>query len=60
MKGGLMKAVDKFEWIVLGIGGDDSNSSFATFFEGAVTSGRPADTTDDAVQANVIAAGYGM
>jgi hypothetical protein len=45
--------------IVLGIGGDNSNSSFGTYFEGAVTAGRPADATDNAVQANVIAAGYG-
>ncbi len=45
--------------IVLGIGGDNSNSSFGTFFEGAVTAGRPTDATDSAIQANVIAAGYG-
>ncbi len=46
--------------IVLGIGGDNSNSSQGTFFEGAITSGRPSDTTDAAVLANVQAAGYGQ
>jgi hypothetical protein len=45
--------------IVLGIGGDNSNSSFGTFYEGAVTAGRPSDPTDAAVLANVQAAGYG-
>ena len=45
--------------IVLGVGGDNSNHSFGTFFEGAVVSGRPSDATDAAVLANVQAAGYG-
>jgi hypothetical protein len=45
--------------IVLGIGGDNSNSSQGTFFEGAITAGRPADSTDAAVLKNVQAAGYG-
>ncbi len=45
--------------VLLGIGGDNSNSSYGTFFEGAITSGRPADSTDAAVLKNVQAAGYG-
>jgi Alpha-L-arabinofuranosidase B, catalytic len=45
--------------IVLGTGGDNSNHSFGTFFEGAITMGRPSDGTDAAVLANVQAAGYG-
>jgi hypothetical protein len=45
--------------IVLGIGGDNSNSSLGTFFEGAITAGRPSDATDAAVLQNVQAAGYG-
>jgi hypothetical protein len=45
--------------IILGIGGDNSNSASGTFFEGCMTSGYPSDATDDAVQANVVAAGYG-
>jgi hypothetical protein len=46
--------------IILGIGGDNSNSSFGTFYEGAITAGRPADATDTAVHANVVAAKYGQ
>jgi len=45
--------------IILGIGGDNSNSAIGTFFEGCMKSSYPSDATDDAVQANVIAAGYG-
>jgi non-reducing end alpha-L-arabinofuranosidase len=45
--------------IVLGIGGDNSNSSKGTFFEGAITAGRPTDATDDLILKNVQAAGYG-
>jgi non-reducing end alpha-L-arabinofuranosidase len=46
--------------IVLGIGGDNSNSSAGgTFFEGAITAGRPSDEIDEAVFQNVQAAGYG-
>jgi non-reducing end alpha-L-arabinofuranosidase len=46
--------------IILGIGGDNSNSSLGTFFEGAITTGRPSDATDSAVLANVQAAKYEM
>jgi len=45
--------------IILGIGGDNSNSSYGTFFEGAITAGWPANATDEAVLKNVQAAGYG-
>jgi Alpha-L-arabinofuranosidase B, catalytic len=45
--------------ILLGIGSDNSNNSWGTFFEGAITNGRPSDTTDAAVLTNVQAAGYG-
>jgi len=45
--------------LLLGTGGDNSNSSWGTFFEGAVTAGRPSSATDDAIHANVIAVGYG-
>jgi hypothetical protein len=45
--------------ILLGIGSDNSNNSFGTFFEGAITNGEPSDTTDASVMANVQAAGYG-
>jgi non-reducing end alpha-L-arabinofuranosidase len=49
--------------IILGSGGDccatNTNQSAGTFYEGAIVSGYPSDATDDAVQANIIAAGYG-
>ncbi len=45
--------------IVLGTGGDGSNYGQGTFFEGAITSGNPPDSVDDAIQANIVAAGYG-
>ena len=45
--------------VILGIGGDNSNSSLGTFFEGAITNGLPSDATDTAVLANIQAAGYG-
>jgi hypothetical protein len=45
--------------IILGIGGDNSNHSYGTFFEGAITAGRPSDATDALVLQNVQAAGYG-
>jgi non-reducing end alpha-L-arabinofuranosidase len=44
--------------IVLGTGGDNSNASIGSFFEGVVTSGEPTDAADAAVQANIVAAGY--
>jgi hypothetical protein len=51
--------------IVLGSGGDcckpggGANDSAGTFYEGAIVSGYPTDATDDAIQANIVAAGYG-
>jgi hypothetical protein len=49
--------------IVLGSGGDSSYSnnhaSEGTFYEGAIVSGYPSDATDDAIQANIVSAGYG-
>ena len=44
--------------IVMGTGGDNSNASIGTFFEGVITAGRPTDAADQAVQANIVAAGY--
>ncbi|KAJ7215964.1 glycoside hydrolase family 54 protein [Mycena pura] len=44
--------------IILGIGGDNSNRAQGTFYEGVVTSGFPADATENSVQSNVVAAGY--
>jgi hypothetical protein len=48
--------------IVLGSGGDccatNTNLSEGTFYEGALVTGYPSDATDNAVQTNIIAAGY--
>jgi hypothetical protein len=46
--------------ILLGTGGDNSNGAQGDFYEGVVTIGIASDATDDAVQANIVAAGYGM
>jgi hypothetical protein len=52
--------------IVLGSGGDcckpggGANASAGTFYEGAIVMGYPTDASDNAVQASVVAAGYGM
>jgi hypothetical protein len=45
--------------ILLGIGSDNSNNSWGTFYEGAITNGEPSDTTDTSVFTNVQNAGYG-
>src|SRR5690242_19918087 len=46
--------------VVLGNGGDNSNSSQGTFYEGAMTAAGtfPTDATDQLVQANIVAANY--
>jgi alpha-L-arabinofuranosidase B-like protein/lamin tail-like protein len=46
--------------ILLGNGGDNSNGSQGTFYEGAMTAANtfPADATDQLIQANVVAAKY--
>ena len=45
--------------ITLGIGGDNSNSSNGTFYEGCITAGRPSDETDDKILKSVVDACYG-
>ncbi|WFE49414.1 arabinofuranosidase catalytic domain-containing protein [Micromonospora sp. WMMD1155] len=50
--------------IILGSGGDcckpdgGANLSAGTFYEGAMVAGYPSDATENAVQANVVGAGY--
>ncbi|HEY0933050.1 MAG TPA: arabinofuranosidase catalytic domain-containing protein [Trebonia sp.] len=44
--------------IILGIGGDNSKGSAGTFYEGVMTSGYPSAAAENAVQANIVAAGY--
>jgi hypothetical protein len=46
--------------VLLGIGGDNSHASQGTFYEGAMTAGYPSNATEDAVQANLVAARYGV
>jgi len=44
--------------IVLGIGGDTGSGARGNFFEGAMTNGFASTETDNAVQANIVAAAY--
>ena len=46
--------------ILLGNGGDNSNSSQGTFYEGAMTAAGtfPTEETNQKIQANIVAAGY--
>jgi hypothetical protein len=50
--------------VMLGSGGDccysNNNASQGTFYEGAIVSGYPSDATDNAIQANIVAAKYGQ
>ncbi|RQM08068.1 hypothetical protein DH86_00001406 [Scytalidium sp. 3C] len=46
--------------IILGTGGDNSNSAQGTFYEGVMTTGYPSDATENAVQANIKAAKYAV
>jgi hypothetical protein len=49
--------------IVLGSGGDccysNNTLSQGTFYEGAIVAGYPSDSTDEAIQTNIVNAGYG-
>ena len=45
--------------IVLGTGGDNSDSDIGSFFEGVITSAVPDQAAENAVQANIVAADYG-
>ena len=44
--------------IVLGTGGDNSNGSVGSFFEGVMTSGYPTDAAESSVQSNIVSVGY--
>jgi hypothetical protein len=45
--------------IILGIGGDNSDGDGGEWFEGVMASGAATSTTVNALQANIVAAGYG-
>jgi hypothetical protein len=44
--------------IALGIGGDNSNNSYGTFYEGVLTNGSPSNATDLLIMKNIQAVGY--
>ena len=44
--------------ILPGVGGDNSHGAAGTFYEGVMTSGYPSEATENAVQANIVAAQY--
>jgi Alpha-L-arabinofuranosidase B, catalytic./Ricin-type beta-trefoil lectin domain. len=44
--------------IVLGTGGDNSNGSVGSFFEGVMTAGYPTDAAENSVQDNIVSVGY--
>ena len=56
--GGPPATVDHRGGIVLGVGGDNSNTSFGTFYEGAIVAGYPTNDVDLAIMKNVKAVGY--
>jgi len=56
--GALPKSISNSGGIVLGVGGDNSNNSWGTFYEGAIVSGFPTAATDLAIMKNLKAAGY--
>ena len=45
--------------IILGIGGDNSDSDGGEWFEGVMASGAASTTTLNSLQANIAAASYG-
>jgi hypothetical protein len=65
LPGGGWSPMKKQGAIVLGSGGDcckpsgGANLSAGTFYEGCIVTGYPSDATENAVQASIVAAGYG-
>jgi hypothetical protein len=57
-QGGVPVRVDHVGGIVLGVGGDNSNNSFGTFYEGAIVAGYPTNDLELAVMKNIKAVGY--
>jgi hypothetical protein len=57
-RGAMPKPISNIGAIVLGVGGDNSNNSWGTFYEGAIVAGYGSDATDLAVFNNVKAVGY--
>jgi hypothetical protein len=57
-EGPLPKQMENEGAVVIGVGGDNSNNSFGTFFEGAIVAGYPSNDIELAVMQNVQSAGY--
>jgi hypothetical protein len=57
--GGTLRRMDNQGAVVLGVGGDNSNNSFGTFFEGAIVAGYPSNDVELNIMRNIQAAGYG-
>lgn len=57
-KGALPQMMANEGSIVLGVGSDNSNNSWGTFYEGAILAGFPSDSAEQAVLENVKAIGY--
>ena len=57
-QGAMPKPMSNIGAVVLGVGGDNSNNSWGTFYEGAIVAGYPTDATDLAVFNNIKAVGY--
>ena len=57
-QGAMPKPISNAGAVVLGVGGDNSNNSYGTFYEGAIVAGYPTDATDLAVFNNIKAVGY--
>jgi non-reducing end alpha-L-arabinofuranosidase len=57
-KGGLPVTIGHKGGIVLGVGGDNSNNSVGTFYEGAMVAGYPTNDLEAKIMANIKAVGY--
>lgn len=58
-QGALPTMIDNPGRIILGVGRDNDNNSWGTFYEGAMLAGYPPDSAELAVLRNIQAAGYG-
>lgn len=58
--GGGYQPMKKQGSIVLGVGGDNARDAIGIFYEGVMTKGLSTDAADEAVQANIVSAGYSL
>ena len=57
-QGAMPKPISNIGAVVLGVGGDNSNNSWGTFYEGAILAGYPTDAAELVVFNNIKAVGY--